>query len=389
MNRQKKIKLLVVGPYPPPYSGPESSMKLFLESPIRDKCNIRFLNMNFRKDNSKRGKVDLTSFIMMAFLLFRFIWQLIVFRPDLIYYYVTATITGWLLKDIWIIGLSWIFHRKIVIHMRAGHFRKSLQTASAWKRNIIVFFLRKASIGIVQANCLKDQFHGILPDKKIKAVYNMIDVERFQRTTPYNDAGKRVFFMGHLTFAKGYSDLLLALPEIVAAVPDVKLVCAGIKIKGKERNVQYNLQNGQRLTFIDPEECFEQHVRGKCDKNYEYLGLLNEEEKIAQLESCRVFVLPSYSEGFSMAVLEAMCMGLPVVTTPVGALKEIVKTDQNGMVVDCGNPHQLAAAIIKLLHDQDLCKAVHHNNTQYVRENFSQEIISSQLFQIFSDLISI
>jgi len=389
MKRLNKIKLLAVGPYPPPYSGPESSMKLFLESPIRDKCNIRFLNMNFRKDNSKRGRIDFRSFVKMGLLLFRFVMQLIVFRPNIVYYYVTATIRGWLLKDIWIIGLSWFFRRKIVIHMRAGHFRKCMQTTAAWKRNIIVFFLRKVSTGIVQADCLKNQFRGLLPDEKIKAVYNMIDVARYQRKTPYNDAGKRVFFMGHLTYAKGYSDLLLALPEIAAAVPDVKLVCAGAIIKGKERNVQYNLQNGQRLDFVDPEECFEQNIKGKLEDHYEYLGLLNEEEKIAQLETCRVFVLPSYSEGFSMAVLEALSMGVPVVVTPVGALKEIVKNNENGIVVDCGNPHLLASAIIKLLLDQSLCKGIHHNNVQYVRDNFSQEIISSQLFQIFTDILAI
>ena len=379
------MKLLVVGPYPPPYSGPESSMKLFLESPIRERCALRFLNMNFRKDNAKRGKVDLTSMFKMAELLLKFIWALIVFRPQVVYYYVTATITGWLLKDVWIIGFARLFRRRIVIHMRAGHFRKSLESAAPWQRRIIVFFIRRVAFGIVQAECLKNQFQGILPDDRIRAVYNMIDVDRYRRRTPFGATPPRIFFMGHLTFAKGYCDLLQALPETVRAVPGVKLVCAGMKIAGKERNVQYNLQNGQPLVFADPDECFSEFVRGKCEENYEYLGLIGEPEKLAQLEKCRVFVLPSYSEGFSMAVLEAMSMGVPVVTTPVGALQEVVKDGVNGRVVDCGDPRRLAEALVGLLRDPAAAEKISENNMKHVRENFSQEIISRKLFDIFTE----
>ena len=384
-----KSKLLVVGPYPPPYSGPESSMKLFLESPIRNHYNIRFLNMNFRKDNHKRGKIDLTSLAGIAQLLFRLCTALIVFRPHAVYYYVTATLAGWLLKDIWVIGLSRLFGCKIVIHMRAGHFRRNLDNAAPWQQKFIKFFIRRAAFGIVQANCLKNQFEGILPDNKIAAVYNMIDIKRYRRQNDMLDTPTyKIYFMGHLTYAKGYCDLLEALPQIVAAVPQVKLVCAGVRIQGNERNVLFNYQNNQKLQFTDPDSCWDKYIRGKFEKNFEYIGVLNEDQKIAQLSDCDAFILPSYSEGFSMAVLEALSMGCPVVTTPVGALQEIVHDNVNGLIVDCGDVQALAKAVIRILTDHKLRISIANNNHIYVMENFAQEIISNQLHKIFESIIN-
>ena len=86
-----------------------------------------------------------------------------------------------------------------------------------------------------------------------------------------------------------------------------------------------------------------------------------------------------------MAVLEAMSMGVPVVTTPVGALQEVVKDGINGRVVDCGDPRRLAEALVELLRDPAAAERISENNLKHVRENFSQEIISQKLFDIFNE----
>ena len=59
----EKNKLLFIGPFPPPFSGPELSTKQLLESDLRNHFDIIFLNTNVRKDNSKKGTLDFKAFI--------------------------------------------------------------------------------------------------------------------------------------------------------------------------------------------------------------------------------------------------------------------------------------------------------------------------------------
>ena len=60
-------KVLFIGPYPPPYAGPEISMKYLLESPLSQRFDVSFLNTNVRKSNAKKGNIDI--FLVWAFFL--------------------------------------------------------------------------------------------------------------------------------------------------------------------------------------------------------------------------------------------------------------------------------------------------------------------------------
>ena len=67
-----------------------------------------------------------------------------------------------------------------------------------------------------------------------------------------------------------------------------------------------------------------------------------------------VFVLPSYREGVPMALLEAMAHGLPVISTPVGGIPDVVKSGKEGLLVDTGAVDALAAAMTRLVRDEPL-----------------------------------
>lgn len=57
-----KKRILFVGPYPPPYSGPDVAMKTLLKSKLKDRFDIHHLNTNIRTSNAERGKLDLSVF---------------------------------------------------------------------------------------------------------------------------------------------------------------------------------------------------------------------------------------------------------------------------------------------------------------------------------------
>jgi len=384
-NVKSKMKILVVGPYPPPFSGPESSIKLLMESPLHEKADLCLINTNYRKNVAAKGKKDLTALTGIFFLVCRVFLQSLVFRPKIVYYYVTATIPGWLFKDIWIILAAKLAFRRVVIHMRAGHFRFSYDSAKKWQKFLIRFVCGRCSAGLVQGKDLRNQFDMVMPQERIHVIYNMIDNNKYRNLEPDNYIPHRFFFLGHLSFAKGYCDLLAVIPRIVAEFKDSEFVFAGYKLK-QERNIYVNQLNGEILKAKDPEECFQKYIVGKCEPNYTYLGPIDECRKIEELKKCTALVLPSYSEGFSMSVLEALAMGKPVVCTPVGALKEVVHDSENGFVVQPGNPESLYKAIREVIVQKETVTKMRRYNQIYVGNNFSCLRITNQLYTIFSKI---
>jgi glycosyltransferase involved in cell wall biosynthesis len=120
----------------------------------------------------------------------------------------------------------------------------------------------------------------------------------------------------------------------------------------------------------------------------EYLGLISGAQKQAEFLRADLFVLPSYSEGFSMSVLEALSYGLPVVATPVGALGEIVTHERNGLIVPVGEPGDLSQAICRLLAHQRQREFMAKVNRDYVRKKFHLKKIAQELETILASAAS-
>jgi len=380
-------KMLFVGPYPPPYAGPETAMKTLLESSqLTDRFDIKLLKTNVRTSNDEKGRFDLT--LVKAFFVFVFslINILIRFRPEVVYQFVTATKMGWLGRDIWGIFIARMLGAKVIIHMRAGHFKHNYLSMHLVEKLPIKAACRLVSLGIVQADSLKDQLKGLIDDNQIRSVYNVIDTTKFSNQD-LHDYDKFVFlFLGHLSSAKGYCDLLKAIPLVAEKYPDVCFWFGGTRIS-EERNVFQNQLTGEALISEDPQYCYDKYIAGQNEKNYRHFGMVNEAKKIKLLKQCNALILPSYSEGFSMSVLEAMTIGKPVICSPVGALGEVVKDGVNGYIVEPGDIGALAKAIEKVLKNEEERNRMAIHNYKETREKFSQKIIGGQLAELFQELI--
>lgn len=380
-------RILFIGPYPPPYAGPEMSMKTLLDSPLKDRFEIIFLNTNFRKSGAKRGMIDLL--LISAF--FRFVGKLsfllVTKRPKIVYYFVTATVLGWLGRDVWCVFLSKLCGAKVVLHSRAGHFRHVYKDAHPLWRMVIKFACSFVALGFVQAPSLRDQFQDLIAEERIVAVFNSIDTDKYYNPDLFRYDKNIILFLGHITYAKGYCDLLKIMPHIVRQHPDLTFCFAGVKKVGKERNIQRNQISGEKIVFEDPDECYQKYIQDKYEHNYRYLGVIDEAKKITMLRECNFLVLPSYSEGFSMAVLEAMSMGKPVVCTPVGALGDIIKHREQGMLAAPGDLKKMEENILALLDDSSLRNRIAINNHKYVRQEFRVNAITKVIGDHFEKII--
>lgn len=382
MKRSPNVpKVLFIGPYPPPYSGPEMGMKLFLESRLSEEFDIVFLKTNFRKSNRSKGKVGLLTACVMLTFFVRLIYQLCRHRPVLAYYPVTPVQWGWIGRDVWCLLICRSVGVRTVIHFRGSHLKLNYAQFKPWAR----WLMRKAcsgvSIGIVQADCLRDQFADLLPAERIRTLYQAVDTHEYDNRDLKEYVPGKVMFMGHMTQAKGYCDLLRTIEPVVSRHPHAHFYFAGTLRRG-ERGVFFDQTNGSRLAYEDPFEVESQVKGGPARDHYHNLGVVSGGLKRQHLRDCDVFVLPSYSEGFSRAMLEAMSMGKPVVYTPVGAHREVMQDGINGLMVSPGDHDRLVDCLCTLLENRSLREQMAAANYASVRGKFDIHVVAKRLSNI-------
>lgn len=98
-------------------------------------------------------------------------------------------------------------------------------------------------------------------------------------------------------------------------------------------------------------------------------------------------VVPSYHEGLGLAVLEAMSVGIPVISTNVTGINEILKDKYNGIMIKSKSASGLAKAILNLKSNTNLMKSLSANGKLYVEKNFSSKKIISSIENLYKSLL--
>jgi glycosyltransferase involved in cell wall biosynthesis len=174
-----------------------------------------------------------------------------------------------------------------------------------------------------------------------------------------------ILFTGKLVPRKGVDVLLRALPQVLREM-EVKLVLAG---SGNQQDYQ---QLAEALGILD---------------KLRFLGRVPDDTLRLLYSSCDLFVLPSRLEGLGIVILEAMAAGKPIVATNVGGIPEIIESGQNGILVEAGEEGKLAGAIVKVLSDNPLARAMGENNKKKVRECFSWGVAAQKTERVYNELI--
>ena len=196
---------------------------------------------------------------------------------------------------------------------------------------------RKADAVIVVSPMVKQSLRELgFDSRKIRVIYNGIDKTKIEHFEPSSNRLKKYdcVFLGRLNVSKGLFDLIEIWQVLLKSTPDVSLAIIGggskrIKQELKNRVKQYNLQESISI-----------------------LGYLEDKEAFGILKSSRVFVFPSYEEGFGIAILEAMACRLPVVAWDLPVYHEVFP---KGIVrVPLGNVKKFADEVLMLLNDQEL-----------------------------------
>jgi glycosyltransferase involved in cell wall biosynthesis len=175
-----------------------------------------------------------------------------------------------------------------------------------------------------------------------------------------------VLFIGRIHPKKGLAQLVLAFAQVIQHYHEALLVIAGPDEREHRREIEVLVQQhglSNHVLFTGP-------VLGK--------------EKVGFLQNADIFVLPSHSEGFPMAVLEALACGVPVVLTKGCHVPEVAEAGA-GIEVDI-DPCQIAIAISSLLSDDTARRQMGRNGRKLVCERFTWERVARETAALCEEL---
>ena len=206
-----------------------------------------------------------------------------------------------------------------------------------------------------------------VPYKKMRVVYNGIDIEMFRpRPEIQKERGRIIVVSNTSDRKKGVLYLLRAMREL-----------------RKEMDV--------KLTIVDrglPDNEYTPAIVERCGLNgsVEFTGRITTEELAKRYCTAEVAVVPSLYEGFGFPAAEAMSCGIPVVSTTAGALTEVVD-EESGILVPPGDHMAIAEAVKRLMGDEALRQRMGAAGRARVERLFSWEEAVKKIIDVYEEVM--
>ncbi len=217
--------------------------------------------------------------------------------------------------------------------------------------------------------------HAIEVDRidaaRVQTIYNGLNLADWDAASkPAKAPGEfLVTTVGNIRRVKGHDVFIRAAATVVQQYPKVSFSIAGDVLEpayfAELQTLVRDLGLAHHVRFDGEVTNLRQHLR-----------------------AADIFVLPSRSEGFSNAILEAMASSLPVVATDVGGNREAVEEGISGFLVPPEDPDALSAAILRLLSDPFQAKAMGVAGRTLVAERFTTEAMMNQIAGAYRNLLS-
>ena len=320
-----------------------------------------------RFDTGNAGKLTFKNVVAVIRQYVHYLWVLITFRPDLVHLH-TSQASAWI-KDTYFIFLGWIFRVPVVLHVHAAEMDVFYIKRHRLEKWYTRQAMQTATVVMAVSEQWRQSLSAIVSIDKIETFRNCIDVQQFNYV---HDTGERVniLFLGSIGPRKGFYDLLEAAKVLKENGRLFNMWLAGYE----EINGEL-LKAKQKISALGLEDC--------CYP----LGIVLGDEKIRLINEAHISTLPSYNEGLPIAVLEALAAGLPVVTTPVGGISEVVKDTVNGYLVHPGDFAMLADKLDLLIQNPELCQTIGETNRRYAENELDVRPYVEQLVELYERII--
>jgi glycosyltransferase involved in cell wall biosynthesis len=211
---------------------------------------------------------------------------------------------------------------------------------------------------------------GVDPTRT-RTVYNGIDGDYGQGLPSNLSAKPMITTVAHVRRVKGIDIFMRAAAQVRRAFPDAHFRVAGVFGTNAEQIAYKN-----EVLELQSALALQEHVQ--------FLGMCSDVPAV--LKASDIFVLPSRSEGFSNALLEAMMCGLPCVATSVGGNSELIVDGETGFLVPPEDPSEMAAKIVELLRDTPRRIAMGAQGRQRILANFTSSVMTAGIMASYGKL---
>lgn len=359
----EKNKVCFVAQFPPPMHGLTKAVETLYNSELKDKFKFEKVDIANNKNFLKSLKAIIRS------------------KADLFYFTISQT-KGGNLRDLVILKLLRMQHKKCLIHLHGGYYRKLVDNdMSGWQRLANYKAIGQLEGAIVLGESLKGIFQGMLPDEKIFVVPNCVDDEYLMSDEEFEEKintidgrlVKHVLYLSNFIRSKGY-------PEVLEMA---KLEKERVDHGGKKK-LHFDFA-GKFFEKAEEQFFFNYIKENNLDDYVTYHGVVDGAKKRELLKSCDIFVLLTRypNEGQPISILEAMGNGMMIVTTDHAGIPDIVTNGVNGIVV---SKKEKVESVYCELFKTDI-REISRINRETVKEKYTQRQYVNNIRNIMTKLV--
>ena len=233
---------------------------------------------------------------------------------------------------------------KIIFHLHGSEFAKTYDNAGQFYQHLVRYVLNRSNSVFVLSSYWKTYVESISNNPDIRVINNFpspVFEDIYQKRNFVKSETTELLFLGYIGQRKGIYDLVEAVALLKAqGIKGLRISVGG---NGEVDNLQSVIAD-----------------RG-LDEYFNVIGWVSGERKYELLKKSHILLLPSHNEGLPIAILEALSSGLAVLSTRVGGIPDAIREERYGLLVNPGQPTELANAISTYLDTDGLIETVARN----------------------------
>ncbi len=348
----KPLKLGLVGPLPPPFGGMANQTNQLASLLKEEGVDVAILQTN--APYTCRF-IENISGVRAVFRLLPYIWQLwkSVKKFDCLHVMANSG-WSWQLYAAPAVWIGWLKNVPVIVNYRGGEAEKYFQASIKW----IAPTLKKVSVVVVPSGFLKNVFNNF--GFSAEVIPNIVDFQRFSfkgSTRLKNSEAPRLVIARNLEKIYGIDMAIKAVGILKPSFPAIKLIIAG---------------SGDWHA-----ELLEMVAEQGLAENIEFTGKLNPQQIVDLYANADIMLNPTTVDNMPNSVLEAMAIGMPVVTTNVGGIPYIVTDHETALFVDVNRPDMMAAKVEQLIRDPILYEKLVLNGIKQVKK-YAWDVVKQQ-----------
>ena len=353
-------RVLMVGPVPPPFGGIASIMHDLVHSNLQDDYEIKVFERipKERFPPKAQGRVRAIVFRIGRFL--RFFSELRKGKYSLVH--IHSSDTAEFLGTTVFMLLARVARSRVLLHIQGGDWNEFYTYHSLLRRlcTRVGLYVPHGTV-VVHAEWI-DRIKEMYPAANVRIIRNLLhdqascdagEVEKLRGNLGLSKDNFVIVSVGAVGWRKGSFEILKAVPQIVSEEDSVRFILVGGESKPGDMG---------RLKQIIDSEKLEQWVR--------LTGEVERDKIPLYLALGHVFLLPSFIEGMPVSIIEAMRSGLPIISTRVQGIPDIISNRVSGILIDPGNPPQIAESVLLLKRDEQLRRKMAEGARRTFHEQF-------------------